>query len=259
MSDYHKGNPPLFSIITVTYNAAQTIGPTLESVRSQTFDLYEHIIVDGASSDDTVKIAMKGATTRQLLFSDPDSGLYDAMNKGLARATGEYVVFLNAGDTFHSVNTLQQVADAAFANDFPGVIYGQTDIVGPDRRRLVGRHLVAPEVLTYNSFREGMVVCHQAFFAMRRLTSNFDLRFRYSADYEWCLRVLQHSRHNCYIDAVLADYLMEGQTTANRRKSLTERFRIMCYYFGFFPTLINHLKFIPRFLRRRKLEKSLTK
>ena len=78
MSDYHKGNPPLFSIITVTYNAAQTIGPTLESVRSQTFDLYEHIIVDGASSDDTVKIAMDGATTRQLLFSDPDSGLYDA-------------------------------------------------------------------------------------------------------------------------------------------------------------------------------------
>lgn len=258
MSEFESANAPLFSVITVTYNAGKTLGPTLESVRSQTFDLYEHIIVDGASSDDTVRIAMRDAGPRQILSSSPDKGLYDAMNKGLGKARGEYVVFLNAGDTFHSVNTLQQVADAIFANDFPGVVYGQTDIVGPDRRRIAGRHLVAPEVLTYDSFRDGMVVCHQAFYALRRLTSDFDLRYRYSADYEWCLRVLQHSRNNCYIDGVLADYLMEGQTTANRRKSLMERFRIMSYYFGFFPTLWNHLKFIPRFLKRRRLEKSLT-
>ena len=104
-----------------------------------------------------------------------------------------------------------------------------------------------------------MVVCHQAFFVLRRIAGYYDMKYRFSADYEWCIRVLQHSRHNCYIDAVLADYLMEGMTTRNRRKSLMERFRIMCYYYGTFSTVMRHIAFIPRFLRRRRLEKKLTR
>ena len=103
-----------------------------------------------------------------------------------------------------------------------------------------------------------MVVCHQAFFALRRITDQFRLKYRFSADYDWCIRVLQHSKHNCYLDEVVADYLMEGMTTANRRASLMERFRIMCYYYGTLPTIWRHLKFSPRFLRRRRLEKQLT-
>lgn len=258
MSEENNSQPPLFSVITVTYNAADTIVPTLESVRSQEFGLYEHIIIDGASTDGTPDIARRDAPPQQVMVSAPDRGLYDAMNKGLGLARGEYVVFLNAGDTFHSLRTLRQVADTIIANDFPGVVYGQTDLVDAGRRRVAGRHLTAPPTLTYDSFREGMVVCHQAFFALRRITEFYDLRYRYSADYEWCVRVLQHSRNNCYIDDVLADYLMEGMTTRNRFRSLVERFRIMCYYYGTFPTLLRHLSFIPRFLRRRRLEKKLT-
>jgi len=257
MSEKEKREKPLFSVITITYNAADVLPATLRSVREQTFDSYEHLIVDGASSDKTLEVAAKGAPRCQTIVSAPDRGLYDAMNKGLGMARGEYVVFLNAGDRFHSTDTLQRVADKILDNDFPGVVYGQTDLIDSSGTRIAGRHLEAPVELTYDSFKNGMVVCHQAFFALRRITGYFDLKYRFSADYEWCIRVLQHSRQNCYIDAVLADYLIEGLTTRNRKASLTERFKIMCYYYGVLPTIIRHLCFIPRFLHRRKVEKEL--
>lgn len=253
-----KRGTPLFSVITVTYNAEKELPATLKSVREQNFDSYEHLIIDGASSDSTLKIARDGAPESQTLVSSPDRGLYDAMNKGLDIAKGDYVVFLNAGDTFHSPDTLRLIADKIMDNDFPGVVYGQTDLVDSSRRRVAGRHLEAPSELTYDSFKEGMVVCHQAFVVLRRIAEYFDTRYRFSADYEWCIRVLQHSRNNCYVDGVLVDYLMEGMTTRNRRASLRERFRIMCYYYGTLPTIWRHLGFLGRFLRRRKLEKQLT-
>jgi len=97
-----------------------------------------------------------------------------------------------------------------------------------------------------------MLVCHQAFVALRRITAPFDLRYRFSADYDWCIRCLQHSRHNHYVDTVLVDYLSEGATTANHRRSLMERFRIMSHYYGFWPTLARHFTFIPRYLKFKK-------
>lgn len=243
---------PLFSIITVTYNAASTLPRTLESVKQQTCRLFEHLIIDGMSTDETLKLAENAAIKEMTIHSGKDSGIYDAMNKGLGIARGEYVIFLNAGDAFHSPDTLQRIADTIMANDFPGIVYGQTDIVDDGGNRLGDRHLRAPEELTLDSFRDGMVVCHQAFIALRRITAPYDLKYRFSADYDWCIRCLQHSRHNIYIDDVLIDYLNEGTTTRNHRRSLRERFRIMCYYYGTLSTIKKHLSFIPRYMRRRK-------
>ena len=220
---------PLFSIITVTFNAESTIVPTIESVACQKSDLFEWIIIDGASSDSTVDLVRRAGIPRTLIVSEPDRGLYDAMNKGLNRARGEYVIFLNAGDRFHSSDVIERLTREALDNDFPGIIYGQTDIVDAEGHKLAGRHLEAPAVLTF------------------------------SADYEWCLRVLKRSRRNQYVDDVLIDYLAEGQTTANRRTSLRERFSIMCDYFGTWDTIKRHLSFIPRYLRRRRIEKSFIK
>ena len=251
-SDESAFKVPMFSIITVCFNAGSTIRPTLESVDAQTCRLYEHIIVDGASKDDTLAIAAAHSNPLRRVVSEPDRGIYDAMNKGLGMATGEYVIFLNAGDSFHSGDVLQKLADAAMNHDFPGVIYGQTDLVDDSRQRLGERHLRAPEVLTYRSFAHGMLVCHQAFVALRRITAPFDLRYRFSADYDWCIRCLQHSRHNHYVDTVLVDYLSEGATTANHRRSLMERFHIMSHYYGFWPTLARHFTFIPRYLKFKK-------
>lgn len=239
---------PLFSIITVTYNAAATLPPTLRSVGEQTCRLFEHLVIDGASTDGTQRLATDAGIKETVVYSEPDKGLYDAMNKGLSLAKGEYVIFLNAGDSFHSPDTLQSIADAIMENDFPGIVYGQTDIVDSERRRIGERHLRAPETLTLKSFANGMVVCHQAFVALRRITGPFDLRYRFSADYDWCIKCLQHSRHNIYIPQVTVDYLNEGVTTANHRKSLMERFRIMCYYYGTIPTILRHIKFLLRWL-----------
>lgn len=247
---------PLFSIITVCFNARQTILPTIESVDAQSCRLYEHIVVDGASRDGTLDLLAEHPNALRRIVSEPDHGIYDAMNKGLGLARGEYVIFLNAGDSFHTPDILQRLADVAMNRDFPGIIYGQTDLVDADRHRIGERHLRAPEELTYQSFAQGMLVCHQAFVALRRITSPFDLRYRFSADYEWCIRCLQHSRRNEYVDAVLIDYLNEGATTANHRRSLMERFRIMSHYYGFWPTLIRHFGFIPRYLKFKKKQNS---
>ena len=163
MDQNSPGNRPLFSIITVTYNAADTLPATIESVRRQTCNLYEHLIIDGDSSDGTIEIARRNLHPLMRFRSAADRGIYDAMNKGLAEATGDYVIFLNAGDTFHSPDTLQRIADTIMCEDYPGVVYGQTDIVDADRRRIGPRHLTAPEQLSLQSFADGMVVCHQAF------------------------------------------------------------------------------------------------
>ena len=246
---------PLFSIITVTYNAANTLPATLKSVSEQSCRLFEHIIMDGASKDNTVKIAQDAQIKEMRLFSSPDKGLYDAMNKAMDVATGEYLIFLNAGDAFHSPNTLQQIADVIMDNDFPGIVYGQTQLVDTKRQRIGDRHLTAPEQLTLKSFANGMVVCHQAFIVLKRIAGEYDLKYRFSADYEWCIRCLQHSRNNIYIDDTIIDYLSEGLTTANRKASLKERFHIMCYYYGTFPTIMRHLRFIPRFIKQRLKER----
>ncbi|MBR3765923.1 MAG: glycosyltransferase [Muribaculaceae bacterium] len=246
---------PLFSIITVTYNAAETLPATLASVKEQSCKLYEYIVMDGVSKDNTVELANNANIPNARIISSPDKGLYDAMNKAIDIATGEYLIFLNAGDAFHSPDTLQKIADVIMNHDFPGIVYGQTQLVNTKRQRIGDRHLTAPEELTLKSFAEGMLVCHQAFIALRRITGHYDLRYRFSADYEWCIRCLQHSRNNVYIPQTIIDYLSEGLTTANRKASLKERFKIMCYYYGTIPTILRHIKFIPRFLKQRRIDK----
>ena len=100
---------PLFSIITICYNAAETIERTLESVDCQTFGDYEHLIVDGASTDKTVDMVIARANPRRRLISERDNGLYDAMNKGIVAATGDYINFMNAGDRYIDSYTIEKI------------------------------------------------------------------------------------------------------------------------------------------------------
>ena len=161
---------PLFTIITVTFNAAGVIKPTLESVAAQDCDDFELLVIDGASTDDTVALVNAAAIAGTRVLSEKDRGLYDAMNKGIGLARGRYLIFLNAGDAFAAPNVLSRLREAA--NDDPGVLYGQTVLID-DARQVVGkRHLTAPDVLTVDSFKRGMLVCHQAFVARRDLVPN---------------------------------------------------------------------------------------
>ena len=241
---------PLFSIITVTWNAADVIAPTLESVQRQTSSDYEMLIVDGASTDDTLKIVRETSIASLRVFSEPDNGLYDAMNKGMARARGRYLIFLNAGDAFASDTVLARLAMLTEGN--PGVVYGQTQLVDASREVVGKRHLTAPKKLTASSFLNGMVVCHQAFVARRDLVPQYDLQYRFSADYDWCIKVLKKSRTNVYAGREpIISYLADGMTTRHHRSSLWERYRIMCRHYGTQRATLAHLSFIPRYLKRR--------
>ena len=241
---------PLFSIITVTWNAAGVIKPTLQSVSEQTCANYEYLIIDGASSDDTLTLVREANISGTRIFSEPDKGLYDAMNKGIDRALGKYLIFLNAGDAFAQPTTLAELA--MLAESDAGVLYGQTRLVDADRRVVGRRHLTAPQHLTADSFKQGMLVCHQAFVARRDIVPHYDLKYRYSADYDWCIRVLKQSPSNVYAgDAPIISFLTDGLTSKYHRTSLMERYRIMCHYYGTWPTIVRHLGFIPRYLKRK--------
>lgn len=239
---------PIFSIITVTYNAAQTLEATIQSVIAQTYHSIEYIIIDGASTDATLQIVDKYKSHITTFISEPDKGIYDAMNKGLGMAKGDYVCFLNAGDTLHQSDTLSQMVYSLQTPRLPDVIYGQTNIVDSNRRFLHARRLEAPESLTWKSFRQGMLVCHQAFFAKRTLAEPYNLQYRFSSDFDWCIRIMKKATilHNTHL--TLIDYLDEGMTTRNRRASLKERFRIMVKHYGWCSTVAHHLWFVLRLL-----------
>lgn len=257
-----------FSIITVTYNAASVVQPTLDSVLSQDYPHVEHIIVDGASADGTIEkvenyrrvsdAEQNGHTI--VVLSKPDKGLYDAMNKGLRLATGTYLLYLNAGDRLAASNTLSRVAEAAEGGDgepLPVVIYGDTDIVDIDDHFLSHRHLSVPEVLSWRSFQRGMLVCHQAFYALREIARHqpYDYRYRLSADVDWCIRVMREGdrqgRQTRNVHAVVCHYLEGGLSIQNHRTSLKERFQIMRSHYGLFSTLMWHCWFIIRQLIKK--------
>ncbi|MCF0256256.1 MAG: glycosyltransferase [Bacteroides heparinolyticus] len=242
---------PTFSIVTVCYNAEAELEDTIQSVIAQTYRHVEYIIVDGASKDGTLAIIerYKGRIAR--VVSEPDKGLYDAMNKGLRLATGDYVCFLNAGDCFHEDSTLQQMADCLTKAELPDVLYGETALVDKERHFVRMRRLSAPKTLTWRSFKQGMLVCHQAFFARTALAEPYDLQYRYSADFDWCIRIMKKAKtlHNTHL--TLIDYLEEGMTTKNRKASLAERFRIMAKHYGMISTAAHHAWFVLRALLKK--------
>lgn len=252
----HTHFHPKFSLITVTYNAGAVLEDTIQSIITQTYKNVEYILIDGASTDNTMRIIERYRDHIHTVVSEPDQGLYDAMNKGLSLATGDYVCFLNAGDCLHEDDTLLGMVHSVAASHEvpcpPDVLYGDTALVDSEGHFLRMRRLTPPEHLTWKSFRHGMLVCHQAFFARRAIAPQYDLRYRFSADFDWCIRVMKQARylHNTHL--TLVDYLDEGLTTRNHRASLIERFHIMCRHYGTVPTVMRHLWFALRTLTHPK-------
>ena len=249
--------------VTITYNAAAVLQPTLDSVLQQDYPHIVHLIIDGASTDDTLKLvddyiarsnaAENGHSVQ--VTSEPDKGIYDAMNKGLRSADGDYVCFLNAGDFLPSPDTASKIAQqVAAAGGLPAVLYGDTDIVDGEGRFLHHRRLAPPENLTWRSFRQGMLVCHQAFYARTdfAIATPYDMQYRYSADVDWCIRVMKAAEKEnvplLNLKMVVANYRQEGQTTLHHRESLLERYRVMEHHYGRLQTLLLHSWFAVRAL-----------
>ena len=250
-----------FTVITCTYNAEKVLQRTLDSVGKQTYCNIEHLIIDGVSKDKTLAMikayqhkAQVGENAHDIVvYSEPDKGLYDAMNKGIDRATGDYLVFLNAGDVFPSEDTLEYVEGCVGEGEaLPGVLYGDTDIVDNDGHFLRHRRLAPPPKLTWRSFKWGMLVCHQSFYARTDIAKqiHYDLSYRYSADVDWCIRIMHESARRDLplrnVRAVITNFLDGGMTTQNHRASLKERFRVMRTHYGLLTTLMVHAWFVVR-------------
>ena len=249
--------------VTITYNAATVLQRTLDSIFQQDYENIVHIIIDGASTDDTLKMVNDyvkrsneaGNGHRIQVMSEPDKGIYDAMNKGLRSLDGDYVCYLNAGDFLPAPDTVSKIVEQVEKSpQLPAVLYGNTDIVDGEGRFLHRRRLAPPEHLTWKSFRQGMLVCHQAFYARTdfAIATPYDMQYRYSADVDWCIRVMKAAEVEnvplLNLKMVVVNYTQEGQTTLHHRESLWERYRVMEHHFGRIQTFLLHCWFVIRTL-----------
>jgi glycosyltransferase involved in cell wall biosynthesis len=237
-------NLPKVSIITVVFNGEITLIPTIKSIASQTYPNIEYIIVDGQSTDSTIDIIKRFPDVIDKWISEPDRGIYDAMNKGLQMATGDYIWFMNSGDEIADTQTLDQVFRGNLDGD---IYYGDTVMIDDDGKEIGQRRLTPPEKLTWKSFKKGMLVSHQSFIVKKAIVSSYNLDYHFSADFEWCLLALKKAKTIINTHLTLSRFLDGGVTKQNVIAGLKERFRIMVQYFGYIFTLYHHIFIALRF------------
>jgi glycosyltransferase involved in cell wall biosynthesis len=199
------------SVITVSYNSAATIADTLRSVANQSYQNIEHLIIDGRSKDSTVKIVEELRHPHLILSSEPDDGIYDAMNKGLKRASGEVIGFLNSDDFFADSDALDKVA-AVFQDESVEACYADLVYVTPDDSR-VARYWKS-KVFKKGDFAKGWSPAHPTFYIRRSALDRiglFDLTFNLAADAEFMMRYLEVGKiKSVYIPHVLVRMRLGG-------------------------------------------------
>jgi glycosyltransferase involved in cell wall biosynthesis len=245
---------PLITVITVVYNGEDHITKTIESVLNQSYAQIEYVIVDGKSTDRTLEIVRAYKEIDQVI-SEPDQGLYDAMNKGLKIAKGDYVWFLNSGDQIYGEDTVENMVSGLSGT--PDIIYGGTMIIDEEQNEIGDRRLKPPDRLTWKSFRQGMVVCHQSILVKREGAPEFNLEYRLSADIDWAIRAAKGAGQIHNSNLVLSRFLEGGLTAHNIKAGLKERFKIMRRFYGLVPTVLRHFVFGIRltnfYLKHRRI------
>lgn len=229
---------PKLSVITIVYNNVKDIERTMLSVLNQTYPNIEYILIDGASSDGTKDIIYKYKSRLTQFISEPDKGIYDAMNKGLSLATGDYVLFMNSGDEIYAPVTVAEVFDTAASAD---IYYGETEMFNEQWESLGQRRHHSPENFDWQSFKYGMSISHQAIYVKRSLAEPFNLEYKYSSDIDWIIRAAKNASSIVNTHSYVAKYLVGGVSKKKHLASLKERFKIFTKYYGLVPNLINHI------------------
>jgi len=201
---------PLFSILVPTYNSAGVVGGLLASIAEQNFRDFEVVVIDGASTDNTLAIVQAFAAKLGLvrMLSRPDGGVYHAINRGIAAARGRWVLILGADDRLHAANTLEEAA-GLLATREEWLVYGDVMVIGRNAMVADGARYGGP----FSRARLlGQNICQQGVFYRRGLfqrIGSFDLRYRIWADWEFALRATSHLP-SCWIDLIIADYSASG-------------------------------------------------
>ena len=211
--------PPTVSIITITYNAGRFLERTIQSIVAQQATDFEYIVIDGGSKDTTLDIVRQYEKHITNWISEPDRGLYDAMNKGLHRATGRYVWFMNAGDELPDYQTLPNLLARITATE-ADVYYSDALFVRDDGSAVGLRSAVTPHSLpthlTWRDMAMGMKVCHQAFVAKRTIAPDYSID-NLSADLDWeirCLKAAQTVECLPFVLCRLPDWRVVGTTAS---------------------------------------------
>lgn len=212
---------PVFSVITIVYNGQQEIERTIKAVLEQTYDNIEYIIVDGASKDGTMDIVRKYESRIAKIISEPDTGIYNAMNKGLKAATGDYIYFANSGDEIASPNVLAIVADAICAEkEWPDMVYGGYQEL---------RNGMKSEMIPSRSHKwawYGMFASHQSTFCKIETIRNFSIRFdetyKIAADYKFLLTMVKYGKSFVQLPLSISLFDLSGISNTNQDLGLYE-------------------------------------
>ena len=241
------------SIITITYNAEQFLERTIQSILAQTDQDFEYIIVDGKSKDGTLLIASTYKNRVNQLISEPDKGLYDAMNKGLKLAKGDFVWFMNAGDEINDKETVSRIVNVARESlPVPDVLYGDTFFVNNEgeiqglRSEITPHRL--PKNLKWQDMKLGMLVCHQSFIVRKSIAPLY-MENNLSADVDWEIECLKRAKEVQYLDFVVAKYLTGGVSNQQLKRSLLDRYEVLKKHFGVFGAMIAHVQILWRGVR----------
>ncbi len=241
--------PKTLSVITINYNNLKGLKRTFASVKNQTArNEIEFIVVDGASTDGGKEFLESVRTDIDILVSEKDKGLYDAMNKGLALATGKYVWFVNSGDAIYDANVAEKLIQKT-ASDIE-VIFGDTMFIDGDGNEigLISRlkPQPLPKQLNAGSFRFGMNLCHQSFLAQKSICPQYNLNYRQAADIDWILQILQKNPKNLNAQMVIAAFETGGSSAQNEKKAWKERYKVLENYYGKVPNIFAHIWIILR-------------
>ena len=230
------------SIITVCKNAQDTIKRTIRSVIDQDYQDIEYLIIDGVSTDETLNIVNKHRRKIDTIISEPDKGLYYAMNKGIKKSNGDIVYFLNAGDMLFKANTISKVVKA-FEKNHVDIIYGDIVLYNPDQPQKL---ILRSQKNVSNFFLGHDTIYHQSIFTKKHIFEKyggFDTQFKLVADYDWILRsLIKHKISNYYLKLTMAKFL-RGGLSFNESESIKERFRVLLRYFSPAQVVLNGFLF----------------
>lgn len=214
-------NKPLISIITVVFNGEKYLEETIQSVINQTYDNVEYIIIDGGSTDGTLDIIKKYEDKIDYWVSERDGGIYDAMNKGIDTASGEWINFMNGGDGFYEVDSLLKIISADAYRDVD-ILYGDFEVNYGTFRRL-------EKAKSLKNIWQGMVFSHQSTFirAVFHKERKYSLTYNIGGDFEFFYNAYCNAKVFKYIDQVISVMSVEGLSDGNRYKSINQNHKIV--------------------------------
>ncbi|PCI28039.1 MAG: glycosyl transferase [SAR324 cluster bacterium] len=244
-------NKPLISIVTVVFNGEEFLEETIQSVANQTYDNVEYIIIDGGSVDETLDIIKKYEEQIDYWVSEKDNGIYDAMNKAIEVYFGEYIWFLNAGDTIYDSNVITNMFHCSVDAD---IFYGATQLVDQDGEFI--KLIKQPENFNLKSLTKGMVVSHQSVVVKRKFVFPYNLKYKFVSDHDWLINASRDAKSFQDTSLTMSKYLLDGFSQNNFFGCWKDRLAIVSMQYGRSVLLLNYILFIKALLKNT-LKKAL--